>query len=399
MPTRRTVLQMSALATLGVAGAGIGTANAATTVVGTLAPQNTPVPYVGIFRRPPELTPYETALDDGDPNRPFERFAVTAQLGLAHILPGGLPTTIAGYNGLSPGPTIRARQGTRTELRIRNGFPGAGLLLPQAIDISTHLHGSESLPQYDGYANDITVPGFVKNYHYPNAQRAHTLWYHDHRHLVTAQNVYSGLAAFFPLSDAFERAQLPQGEYDVPLMLSDALFNADGSLAYNDDDTKGLWGDIILVNGVPPSPRAPRRSRPSRCCAGPCGRPAGTAWTCRATRSPPCSSTTSGSPSGPPTPARCRGPSTAKASWPTPWGTTRRDSGPVVSTSSTPARCSATPCSGRYDAASRARPGSLPERSPSPPGPPTATAYASPTSRHRPPTTSPSRRTRTTTTR
>ena len=63
--------------------------------------------------------------------------------------------------------------------------------------------------------------------------------------------MYSGLAAFYPISDPFERAQLPQGEFDVPLMISDALFNADGSLAYNDNGDKGLWGDIILVNGVP----------------------------------------------------------------------------------------------------------------------------------------------------
>ena len=34
-------------------------------------------------------------------------------------------------------------------------------------------------------------------------------------------------------------------------MISDALFNADGSLGYNDNDHDGLWGDIIMVNGVP----------------------------------------------------------------------------------------------------------------------------------------------------
>jgi spore coat protein A, manganese oxidase len=55
----------------------------------------------------------------------------------------------------------------------------------------------------------------------------------------------------YPLSDRFERAQLPQGEFDVPLIISDALFNADGSLGYNDNDHDGLWGDIIMVNGVP----------------------------------------------------------------------------------------------------------------------------------------------------
>jgi FtsP/CotA-like multicopper oxidase with cupredoxin domain len=158
---------------------------------------------------------------------------------------------VAGYNGIFPGPTIRARQGTRIEVRIRNAFPQQGLLQPGTFSTSTHLHGSASLPQYDGYANDITVPGFFKNYHYPNRQAARTLWYHDHKHHITAQNVYSGLAAFYPLTDRFERAQLPQGEFDVPLMLSDALFQSDGSLGYNDNGQKGLWGDVILVNGVP----------------------------------------------------------------------------------------------------------------------------------------------------
>ena len=250
MVTRRAVLQVGALAALGLPGARLAAANAGSRPVGRLAAQNTPVPFAGLFLRPPELTPFEVGLDNGDPARPYARYAVTAQLGRAHILPG-LSTTVAGYNGIFPGPTIRVNQGTRIEVRIRNGFPTTGLLLPQAIDTATHLHGSPSLPQYDGYANDITVPGYVKSYHYPNSERASTLWYHDHRHLVTAQNVYSGLAAFYPVSDPFERAQLPQDEFDVPLMISDALFKADGSLAFNSNDDKGLWGDVILVNGVP----------------------------------------------------------------------------------------------------------------------------------------------------
>jgi|GEM_PF-352744 len=250
MTTRREVLQLSALGALGLARINRGTRIVSSATDGQLATQNTPVPYAGIFRRPPELKPYATGLDGGDPARPFARFALTQQLGQDHFVPG-LSTTVAGYNGIFPGPTIRASQGTRVEVRIRNGFPAAtGLLLPGGIDTVTHLHGSASLPQYDGYANDITAPGFVKTYHYPNTQTARTLWYHDHAHHITAQNVYSGLAAFYPLTDRFEQAQLPQGEFDVPLMVSDALFNADGSLGFDDNDTKGLWGDIILVNGV-----------------------------------------------------------------------------------------------------------------------------------------------------
>lgn len=250
MATRRELLQLSALGAVGLAGLSSGVASASSSgTASTLAPQNTPVPYAGVFHRPPELSPYATGVDA---QGPFALYALTARLGQAQILPGGLSTTVAGYNGIFPGPTIRAVQGTRAEVRIRNGFSATGgLFLPEAIDLSTHLHGSEALPQYDGYANDITRPGFVKTYHYPNIQHATTLWYHDHRHLVTAQNVYSGLAAFYPIADPYEQAQLPQGEFDVPLMISDALFNADGSLAFTTDGDKGLWGDVILVNGVP----------------------------------------------------------------------------------------------------------------------------------------------------
>src|SRR4051794_30734573 len=130
MPTRRTVLQIGALATLGVAGAELGLASAQDTSGGLLAARNTPVPFAGVFVRPPELNPFETGFDEGDPARPFARFAVTAQLGRANILPG-LTTTIAGYNGTFPGPTIRTAQGTRAEVRIRNGFPTSGLIFPR----------------------------------------------------------------------------------------------------------------------------------------------------------------------------------------------------------------------------------------------------------------------------
>jgi len=259
MTTRRDVLKLGTLGSLGALGSlGIArtkggdddTPTPTPVPITPLAPRNTPIPYSAPFRRPPELLPFATGFDDGDPARPFERYALTQKLGRAQFLPG-LSTTVAGYNGIFPGPTIRAERGTRVEVRIRNGFSATGLLHSKAFRTVTHLHGAASLPQYDGYANDFTAPGEVKNYHYANWQNARTLWYHDHDHHVTAQNVYSGLAGIYPLSDRYERAQLPQGEYDVPLMISDALFNADGSLGYNDNGQKGLWGDIVLVNGVP----------------------------------------------------------------------------------------------------------------------------------------------------
>ncbi|MDQ1593504.1 MAG: hypothetical protein QOH40_60 [Arthrobacter pascens] len=232
----------------GVPASGSDDSSTTTATPSLLAPANMPVPYAATFRRPPELIPYSTGRDpDG---RPFAKYSLSQKLGQAQIA-RGLSTTIAGYNGTFPGPTIRVPQGTRTEVRISNRLPAKGLLYTDTFNTVTHLHGSASLPQYDGYANDRTAPGRVKNYHYPNWQTARTLWYHDHNHMLTAQGVYSGLAAFHPLSDLHEQAQLPQGEFDVPILVSDVMLNANGSLGYNDNGHAGLWGDIITVNGVP----------------------------------------------------------------------------------------------------------------------------------------------------
>lgn len=67
----------------------------------------------------------------------------------------------------------------------------------------------------------------------------------------TAQNAYGGLAAQYHMHDPVERALLPQGEFDVPITITDAQFAADGTLSYDDHTESGLWGDIILVNGRP----------------------------------------------------------------------------------------------------------------------------------------------------
>ena len=108
-----------------------------------------------------------------------------------------------------------------------------------------------SLPQYDGYAEDLICPGQFKDYFYPN-DRAATIWYHDHAIDRTSRNVYMGLAGMYIVSDEEERQfNLPQGEYDVPLILQDLRLADDGSLIFNDRGQRSLYGDISLVNGVP----------------------------------------------------------------------------------------------------------------------------------------------------
>ena len=243
--TRRNLLRgVVAAGGSGFLVAGLGEKVAA--VASKLAPENTPVPFVNLFRRPPVLLPSARGVDSAGP---FVRYRLTERFGRVNIVPG-LLTTVAGYNGIFPGPTIKVPQGTRAEVRISNAL-SVSPLHGGPFSTVTHLHGSASLPQYDGYANDKVPPGFVKTYKYPNWQEARTLWYHDHDHHVTAQNVLNGLAAQYHLSDPFERAQLPQGEFDVPLIVSDASFNADGSIRFDDNQHLGFMGDVVLVNGVP----------------------------------------------------------------------------------------------------------------------------------------------------
>jgi FtsP/CotA-like multicopper oxidase with cupredoxin domain len=155
------------------------------------------------------------------------------------------------YNGLAPSPTIKVASGDRVSLRIRNAMPAAHPQFGHPFALSTHLHGNASRPQYDGYAGDLTRPGQVKEYRYACDQGARSMWYHDHAVHTTAENVYSGLVGHFHVDDEFDRGQLPQGEFDVPLLISDAMFAANGSLAYQDREHSGLYGDVILVNGVP----------------------------------------------------------------------------------------------------------------------------------------------------
>ena len=212
-----------------------------------LASRHFPVPYQRTFQRPPEI-------------RDRTSIELIQTPTAASIVRGGLITPLMTFNGTFPGPTIRVNRGTPVQVTIRNRLPQLHPQWTYRMDTSTHLHGSPSLPQYDGYANDVTFPAYRKTYHYPNTGPARTMWYHDHAVHHTAQNAYSGLAAQYIVHDDAERNLLPQGEFDVPVTVTDAMFDSRGRLAYDDESHSGLWGDVILVNGVPwPTMKVKRR--------------------------------------------------------------------------------------------------------------------------------------------
>jgi FtsP/CotA-like multicopper oxidase with cupredoxin domain len=169
-----------------------------------------------------------------------DKYVLTMKPGTADVLPG-YTTPILGYDGHFPGPTLKGTRGRPVEVRmINNG----------GRDLNTHLHGGVTPTESDGQPHDPIPNGAQRIYRYPSVQDAATMWYHDHAHGQTAATVFAGLAGFYIHSDpAHADLGLPEGDYDVPLMIMDRAFNSDGSFRYKLDVDRGYRGDTILVNG------------------------------------------------------------------------------------------------------------------------------------------------------
>jgi len=119
-----------------------------------------------------------------------------------------------------------------------------------------HLHGAKAPPDSDGYPENWFVPGKSAVCYYPNRQDAAMLWYHDHALGINRLNVFAGLVGAFFVRDEFEDSlNLPRGEYEIPLVIYDRLFDLEGQLNYPvSGDAKSPWvpevfGDAILING------------------------------------------------------------------------------------------------------------------------------------------------------
>jgi spore coat protein A len=214
-------------------------------------------PYVDSLPLPPVLQPIGTS-QSGAPL--YEVTIQTASQQLHSELP---PTDLWTYNGMFPGPTIEADVGAPIEVRYVNALPATGgHALPvdecshgpnfwqDTARIVTHLHGGHVAARFDGQPEFHILPGELDEYAYPNQQLPATLWYHDHAMGITRLNVYMGLAGFYLLRDDFERnLGLPDGEFEIPLVLQDRAFHPDGSLSYPATIEDAFYGDKVLVNG------------------------------------------------------------------------------------------------------------------------------------------------------
>jgi spore coat protein A, manganese oxidase len=199
-------------------------------------------------------------------DQPIDYYEITMRKQTIDLIPArngkpAITTDIWSYNGTLPGPLIRQEKNRESCVRFKNelGKDADG----KDICTSVHLHGMASLPQYDGYAEDITPVGYYKDYYYPN-NRASILWYHDHAVHKTSRNVYMGLAGMYIVEygeedfcHAADAKCLPSGEFEVPLVLQDVTFKPQSGnpnhwdLVFNDRRQRGVYADVTLVNGVP----------------------------------------------------------------------------------------------------------------------------------------------------
>jgi spore coat protein A len=183
-------------------------------------------------------------------------------------------TTVWGYNGMTPGPTIEVEAGTDLTVHWVNQLPAThflkanppsmpgmpGMPGPTLPDVRTvvHLHGAVvSQPQTmdaardnDGWPDAWITPGQEQTAEYPNQQTSRTLWYHDHAMQTTGRNVYAGLVGMYVIHDAYERSlNLPSGDYEIPLIFEARGFNDDGSLYYPTVTGTDYYGNAVAVNG------------------------------------------------------------------------------------------------------------------------------------------------------
>lgn len=178
------------------------------------------------------------------------------------------PTTIWGFQGIYPGPTIEVESYEKVFVQWVNALParhlfpidhtvhGAEIDKPDVRTV-VHLHGGRTEPESDGYPEAWFTNGFLnvgpffkkRIYSYSNSQSPRTLWYHDHAIGLTRLNIYAGLAGFYLIRDQHERSiNLPTGRYEIPLLLQDRTVLEDGSLHYPnqpENNQTGIYPSII----------------------------------------------------------------------------------------------------------------------------------------------------------
>jgi FtsP/CotA-like multicopper oxidase with cupredoxin domain len=116
--------------------------------------------------------------------KPDVRFELTARRAEIRLSSGRIVHALT-YNGTSPGPELRVRQGDLVEVVLRNDDVAEG--------VTIHWHGIDVPNAVDGVAGvtqNAVLPGQTYTYRF-RADQVGTFWYHTHQ--VSSQEVRRGL--------------------------------------------------------------------------------------------------------------------------------------------------------------------------------------------------------------
>ena len=147
-------------------------------------------------------------------------------------------------------PILRIESGSRFTASLDNALPEPTII---------HWHGLHTPAAMDGHPASTIAPGGRYDYDFTVRNRGGTYWYHTHAHGLTAKQAYQGLASFFLVDDDDQRRlakalDLRLGVTDLPLVIQDKQFDAQGKLRYQpnaQESMMGWLGDVVLANLTP----------------------------------------------------------------------------------------------------------------------------------------------------
>ncbi|MFV9260693.1 multicopper oxidase CueO [Citrobacter freundii] len=182
------------------------------------------------------------------------RIQLIVQAGQSNF--AGKTASTWGYNGNLLGPAVKLNKGQSVTVDIHNQL---------AQETTLHWHGLEIPGEVDGGPQGIIPAGGKRSVTFTPDQRAATCWFHPHQHGKTGHQVAMGLAGLVLIEDEeIRKLMLPKqwGIDDVPVIIQDKQFSADGQVDYQLDimtAAVGWFGDTLLTNGaIYPQHAAPR---------------------------------------------------------------------------------------------------------------------------------------------
>ena len=170
----------------------------------------------------------------------------TQVLQYSAVLKKGPKLTLSDIPGSYLGPIIRLQKGQKVRIVLHNDLSESSV---------THWHGLHVPADMDGSPMYAIEPGATLVYEFEVLNRAGMNIYHPHPHEATARQVYQGLAgALFVHDEEEAKLELPSGEYEIPIVIQDRLFDEQNQLIYvrsKHQRMSGFYGNRILVNGRP----------------------------------------------------------------------------------------------------------------------------------------------------